>query len=376
MKQLLIISCICFLRLTCVGQNGENFSYRQVPSSYYKGNVMAANRSASAGFNLVDALPAGYVKDGSVDYTNQVQQALDNNATVIFPDFPIMVNDQGIKVKSNSNLIFPKRGGLVLKPSDKTGYVVLIIHGVNNVNIYNLSIKGDRKGHKGTTGEWGMGVSIRASSDISLINPEISDCWGDGIYIGQQNSIPSKNITISNAVLDYNRRNGISVICVDGLKIDHPVISNTQGTLPMAGIDIEPNNNGDVVNNIDIDAPVTFNNAVYGIVVGLSKLPGEQSKNVNINIRDHVDDGSYTGFYMGGMKPTYNGSALNGKISISNPTWKGNTVAFKRSKTYDFSPMINISNVSIMRPGSNRADAGEADKIRKGYGNDRRVTVN
>ena len=60
-------------------------------------------------YEIEKSLSKNYVKNGTQDYTAQTQQALLNNRDVIFPDFPVLVNDQGLTVYSNSVLYFPKR---------------------------------------------------------------------------------------------------------------------------------------------------------------------------------------------------------------------------------------------------------------------------
>src|SRR3546814_5224551 len=98
----------------------------------------------------------------------------------------------------------------------------------------------------------------------SIYNPKISFCWGDGIYIAKKGVNNARNIVIEDAHCDRNRRNGISIISVDGLKLIRPRISNSDGTRPMAGIDIEPNTVEDNINDISIVNPITINNRKIG----------------------------------------------------------------------------------------------------------------
>lgn len=50
----------------------------------------------------------------------------------------------------------------------------------------------------------------------------------------------SKNVTIKNSDIGYNRRQGISLVGSDGVKIMNNHIHHTNGTAPQSGIDIEP----------------------------------------------------------------------------------------------------------------------------------------
>src|SRR5690606_22800228 len=109
---------------------------------------------------------------------------------------------------------------------------------------------GDRDDHTALDGEWGMGIGIRGSKNISIFFSDIKDCWGDGIYIGKMNSRDSENIVIHNSRIDNCRRNGISITSARNVNVSGALISNINGTPPMYGIDIEANNNDDNIEEI------------------------------------------------------------------------------------------------------------------------------
>ncbi|PSL44903.1 parallel beta helix pectate lyase-like protein [Chitinophaga niastensis] len=372
------LTCLCLVFLGSDAQPG--FVYRKLPVGY-TANIgldafaKEATGIASTAFDLTSVLPAGYSKDGTVDYTTQLQQGIDTHTEVVFPDFPVLVNDKGLLLKNNSNAVFRKHSALLLQPTDKKNYSVLNIIDVENVKVYFPVIAGDRKNHKGNEGEWGMGLSIRGSKNVTIIHPVVTDCWGDGIYIGQsaKTKAVSSNITIYNAALDNNRRNGISIISVNGLKLIRPVVSNSNGTLPMSGIDIEPNDSWALVNNIEMDHPVTFNNAKYGVVIGLDRLPGSDARDVNITINGHLDDGSSVGFWLGGSKDTYAKGTipLKGSIQVIDPVWKNNVTPFKGYRTYDFAPQCKFRNVSIQKAGS----TDEVKKLKLQQGNKKNLEI-
>lgn len=110
-----------------------------------------------------------------------------------------------------------------------------------------------------------MGIMILHSHNIKVLGTTIYDCWGDGIYI----SGFSTDITITSATCDGNRRQGISVISGSNILIRSCTCSNTSGTLPSCGINIEPNR-GDSVSNCTISDCTIFNNAGGGIQAGVS----------------------------------------------------------------------------------------------------------
>lgn len=274
--------------LNAIGMEGysQPFVYRKIPADMLAPFVITDNEynsimAASTGYyDIVNSLPSNYVTDGSVDYTEHIQKALNTNRSVIFPPFPILVsiqyNQGAITIPSNSNLVFPKGAKLLLKPSFNTNYQVLRIHYAENVKVYYPVIKGDRFSHLGTTGEWGMGISIMGSKNIQIEKPYITDCWGDGIYIATTNApvMISKNVSINGAILDNNRRCGLAIISGDNLYLSNILCANTNGTAPRAGVDIEPNNNADTIRRITFNNIIAYNNHSFGFEVVLFHLRG------------------------------------------------------------------------------------------------------
>lgn len=348
-KVLLLIICLTIIK-DGVGQ----FVYKELPKEIVvqENNqdeyVIQQNIAKEKAYSLTNELPAGYVKDGTVDYTKYLQQGLDNHDIVMMPDFPILINENGLTLKSNSIVIFNNSSKIILSPSRRERYEVLRLHGVSNVKIFNANILGDREGHIGSTGEWGMGIAMRGAENILIYNPHIEKCWGDGIVLGNLDGRPTANVDIINARLDFNRRNGVAMASVRNIRIINPVISNTEGTLPMAGICIEPNNNREVCDNISIINPTTFNNANAGIQIGLSKLQGALPKQVNINIDKHVDFDSRIGLFIGGFnKPDKNSKMLGGNITVSSPSWNNNRNSLKTGESFEMGPTILLSDLKI-----------------------------
>ena len=188
-----------------------------------------------------------------------------------------------------------------------------------------------------------MGLSIRAGGNVQIYSPYISNCWGDGIFFSNL----CKNITVYNPVLDNNRRNGVSIVYADSIKIYNMLSANTNGTAPMAGIDIEPDHNFEITDHILLDSPITFNNSARGILIAMKNIFGPQSKNLNIDINNPRDIGSDCGiaFYLGNRKPGL--SPLNGNIHITNPDWGG----ARRTPIYMDPEMdVNQVNVQITNP--------------------------
>jgi len=289
------------------------------------GNLPGLNQvdvSYSEGTSIVEYLPDRYVKDASVDYTEYIQTALDRHKHILIPSFPILINDRGLKIRSNSKIFFQRGAELRLLPSLKKTYAVLDISNVQNVIIKNPVIKGDRYTHIGTGGEWGMGIRILGSSNIIVENAHITDCWGDGIYIGQfQNKKNCTNILIKKAYLKKNRRDGISVISADGLLLQDIYAAYTDGTKPMTGINFEPNNPLCELKNIKVINPRTEQNGSRGIQIALKHFVGNSRKLSDITIINHVDIGSPDNAFKMSARPEANTDRLHGYIKIISPSW-------------------------------------------------------
>ena len=149
-------------------------------------------------------------------------------------------------ISDNTNLII--NGNLTLLPNSLSKYVIMRIRG-NNVKISGKgSLVGDRQKHLGIKGEWGFGINVTQSKNVSITGLTIRDCWGDCIYIGKK----SENITINNVNLGNARRQGISIISGNKIRIKNSVICDIAGIAPEFAIDIEPNKN-DTVKDVVID---------------------------------------------------------------------------------------------------------------------------
>lgn len=282
-------------------------------------------------YNLTDItnyLPKNYKVDGTIDYTDYLQKALYENKNILMPNFPILINDKGLEIPNNRTIVFNLKSLIRLSPSSKTNYQILRVHNKNNIVIHSPKIEGDRYSHLNLKGEWGMGISILSSSNISVYNSYIKNCWGDGIYVGQAKGIVNKNIKIKYGLINNNRRNGISIISVDGLEISNVIIANTNGTSPESGLDFEPNNNTEELKNIKVNNLYTFNNKTNGVVFYLARLRGVKQKEISVDINNHTDRFSLISL---GFSST---EIPNDKNSIKNVPHKG-IINLKNIESYN-----------------------------------------
>ncbi len=93
-------------------------------------------------------------------------------------------------------------------------------------------------------GEWRHCLAINNSSDVEVYGLSIKDSGGDGLYVSGDTwygtQLYSENILLKDIWCDNHYRQGISVISAQHLLVQNCWFNNTKGTLPMSGVDLEP----------------------------------------------------------------------------------------------------------------------------------------
>jgi parallel beta-helix repeat protein len=210
--------------------------------------------------------------DGVADDTAAIQRAINavagTGGTVYIPKGTYMINtiasnNAGLHLGSHMTLSLASGAILQSIPNASDTYAIVAVSFASYVNIVGGTLLGDRSTHLGTSGEWGMGLSINNSDHVVVDGVTAKECWGDGFYVTSLCS----GITFCNLVSDHNRRQGLSITAVNGMVVRNSTFKNTAGTAPEAGIDIEPNS-GETVNNILITGCTLSNNAGGGFQYG------------------------------------------------------------------------------------------------------------
>ena len=124
-------------------------------------------------------------------------------------------------------------------------------------------------------GEWRMGIEIQGSKNVLIEGLRVENTGGDGFYVdGGSSRLWSENVTIRDCVSDNNHRQGISVISAVNLTVDNCTFSDTSGTAPEAGIDLEPDAANQRLQNIVIRDSIFENNQGHEMLVYLNRLNG------------------------------------------------------------------------------------------------------
>ncbi|MDB5126775.1 hypothetical protein [Mucilaginibacter sp.] len=314
---------------------------------------------SSTSYRLENSLPSGYVKDGSRDYTSYIQTAINKYADITFPAFPIMVNNTGIIIPSNRKISFLTGSKIIQKPTSATNYNAIRIYKATNVTLNNPVVVGDRYKHSGSSGEWGQGITIYGSSNITLNGPNVSNCWGDGIYLASTDKITNRNITINNASCTYNRRNGISITSVIGLVLEAPYCAYSNGVSPYCGIDVEPSFYTDEIQNVAINNARTEYNPGYGIQAGFRNLFGGPNKSIGLKLTNHIDKNSKVSLKVSATLTRRVGSeTVTGNVDITNPYWRKNSLTPIQTNILVKTIKLNITNPTVQDiNGVNLSDA-------------------
>lgn len=238
----------------------------------------------------VNVKDKGAKGDGRTDDTAAIQAVIDDVAgkggSVQVPNGTYMVNaarKKSLVLKSNMTLKMAAGATLKAIPNNLETYAVLYLAGASNVTLDGGTLEGDRREHLGKTGEWGMGLHIAGgAAHITISGVTAKNMWGDGFYVQG-----ATDVTFCSVTADHNRRQGLSIIEVDGLVVTNSMFKNTKGTRPSAGIDLEPNTPAQKINNVRIESSKFIDNAGAGILIAGKKAPIS-----NVEITHNVFEGT------------------------------------------------------------------------------------
>ena len=232
---------------------------------------IAANQVSGGSGNQVLVESFGAKGDGRTDDTKAINDAIkyayDNKLSdVVFADKTYMIkahvdhdnfifylmNEGGIQLKDNVNLIMSNNTILRAISTSARAYNIIQAWGTKNHIISGGRIEGTIGRHpeiplNGKKDECGYGIALNAAQNVLIENVHIEKCWGDGIDL-QGVEVSGKwqvnrNIVLNNVICDLNRRQGMSLELVDGMRIYKSKFTNTgkiKATAPSAGVDIEP----------------------------------------------------------------------------------------------------------------------------------------
>jgi len=240
-------------------------------SAGYLAQVFAAQDTKNSVTYAASAMliSAGIDLTGATDSTAAVQSLLNSAATfglpvVLAPLSTVRVDALTVPSGTRLNL-----NGSTLKKTATSGAAMLTATGASNVTIENGIIDGDKASWAAAT-EWRHGISILGSSHVTLRDLTVKSHKGDGIYVGVSGPVVSSDVVLDRVTCDLNHRNGMSVVGVSGLEATNCLFTNTTGTNPQAGVDIEPNSGTVVCADIKFTTCVFGGNGHFGFLVAFA----------------------------------------------------------------------------------------------------------
>lgn len=286
------------------------------------GEYIASNLiQQRSGYNIIDAeqlpeteyvTPQMYRESADEDDTDSINRAIKDaqGKAVYIPAGTYRINtNTGIKIRDNTNLIMSPNAKIKAIVSAENHYKIFRLTEVNNVTIFGGQIIGDRYSHSGTEGEWGMGIRIYDSTNVRISDVTISDCWGDGIYIGSEDDDEEgagcDNVIIENCHFTNNRRNNLSIVCGKNITVNNCTFEKANGTAPEFGIDIEPN-----YPDINQCEKIVISNSIF--VGNNGGSIGIMTASNDITVSDCVMDGMFLNY--AGTNVTILNSTINGEM--------------------------------------------------------------
>ena len=119
-------------------------------------------------------------------------------------------------------------------------------------------------------------INLMGVTNCTIDGLNIRNTGGDGVIVNAGASTTySQNVTIENCTINNAYRNGISVISVNGLLVNNCTIVNTAGTNPKDGMDFEPDNSSETLQNCTVRNTIINSNARSGIEFILGSLIGK-----------------------------------------------------------------------------------------------------
>jgi hypothetical protein len=260
----------------------------------------ATPTAASAPAGAVSLLHFGNSGYGGDD-TNVFQTAINytaaNGQTLEIPAGKYNINP--ISFPNNSNVFVDAGVTVTANSGYNAGQVMLAIHS-SNVTITGAGATAavfQMRKSEYTSGESRHCLDIQGTGTAIITNIRITgiscnDSGGDGLYVRQVS-----NLTVSDCIFDNNRRQGSSITGqVNHIYYLRDHFTNTNGTAPQAGIDVEPNQPPDFLLDVKITDCYTDGNYGDGIMVS-TWLMDATSQPIDVTVlRNHATGNGRFGY--------------------------------------------------------------------------------
>lgn len=235
-----------------------------------------------------------------------------------------------------------------------------------NINSKNVTITGAgattsvfqmpkaRSASQGDGSQYRHCLGIQNASNVTITGIGCNQSGGDGIYISAASSV-----TVSNCVFDQNFRDGGSFIGqLSNVNITNNTFSNTNGSAPQAGVDIEPNVPSDFISGLNLTDNTMKGNTGDGLAISLWTLTSA-SQAVSITVtRNHSDSNGRYGYYLNNNDP----SNASGTITLNDCTTDSSASDGANARFYAANgASATFNNLTVTNPHRNGPDPSYGD---------------
>jgi len=255
--------------------------------------------------------------DDSVQFQSWLNTAATLGLTAQLDAGAVVRLVSAINVPSNTRLNL--NGGRLRNASGSTSGRMLVCTSVSNVTISNGVLDGDKASFAAVT-EQRHNLHIINSQRITVTDLTTQNAKGDGIYIGDDVTGASSDLTFSNLLVTGNHRNGESISA--GKRVRHFGCRYTAngGTSPQSGVDIEPNTDAANWESIDFVSCIFDANVWDGVLVQ-AKSGAPTARQAGVHFTDCHSIGNGTG--ASGFPDLGNGLVVRW---AGNLTWIGGSI--------------------------------------------------
>ena len=234
---------------------------------------------------IVSVAQFGAVGDGKSDDTAAIQSALNyietHGGTLNFEAGHTYTVSKSLVIAGADDFAIDGNGATI-KMADgtpvATGYSVLRIDTCDNFAVTDLTIDGNRA-NRSPAEVPAHNIIINGSHDFSFSDVKSLNAVADGFYLRASSpgdpSTHTENGLFLNCQADNGFRQGMSIINGENIQVIGGAYTNTNGTKPAAGIDVEANEGTAIPGNHNILIQgVTFTgNDGYGVQLSSKGLP-------------------------------------------------------------------------------------------------------
>ena len=145
-------------------------------------------------------------------------------------------------------------------------------------------------------GEWRHSLAINNSSRIGVYGLVLNESGGDGVYISGSvdfgDPLYSEYIVLKDLWCDHQYRQGISVCSARHVLVQNCWFTNTSGTLPMSGVDLEPYADYQRMVDVVFEKCRFTGNFGHGITLSFENLT-TTSAPLDVTFRDCYTSGNF-----------------------------------------------------------------------------------